>query len=156
MPSFLELNKNLFSDVQYTYSRSVPIKDIIKDDFVFQPVTLRAVEQNPKAGTLVSPGTKIIVYFEDVDLMPMDIYEGAHVGYAGKSAKEIVDKVKSNDAVKKIIEKTEKSVDLTPEEQVIMGAFFAENLGLEINDNDPTKSKKAAYDVIVAAYDVMK
>ena len=156
MPTFLELDKNISFDAQNKLTRYVPIKDSVRDDFVFKPTTFRAVEQNPKAGTLVSPGTKVIVYFEDTDLMSMDIYEGAHVGYAEKTAKEVVDKVKTNDTVKKIIEKTEKSVDLTPEEKVIMGTFFVEDLGLEINDSDPTKNSKAAYDVIVAAYDLMK
>lgn len=156
MPSFLEFDKSLALGAKYDFSRSVPLKIAVRDDFVYQPVKLKAVEQNPKAGTLVSPGTKIIVYFEDTDVMTMDIYEGAHVGYVNKTAKEVIDKVKSNDAVKKIIEKTEKSVDLTPEEDVIMGKFFVEGLGLEINESDPTKNKKAAYDVIVAAYDLMK
>ena len=151
----LELDKSISRDDKYSLSRSVPIKDTVKDDYVFKPTTFKAVEQKPKAGTLVSPGTTIIVYFEDTDLMSMDIYEGAHVGYAEKTAKEVVDKVKINDAVKKIIEKKEKSVDLTPEEETIMGTFFVEDLGLEINESDPTKNSKAAYDVIVAAYDLM-
>lgn len=156
MASILELDKSIARDAKYSLSRSVPIKETVRDDYVYQPTTIRAVEQVPVAGTLVTPGTKVIVYFEDTDLMPMDIYEGAHVGYAEKTAKEVVDKVKNNDAVKEIIEKTEKSVDLTPEEEVIMGTFFVEDLGLEINESDPTKNRKAAYDVIVAAYDLMK
>ncbi|MFN2354435.1 MAG: hypothetical protein ABR512_07920 [Desulfopila sp.] len=156
MPTFLELDKSNSFNAKYTYSRAVPIKEVVKTDYVYKPTKLRAVEQVPVAGTLVTPGTEIIVYFEDTDLMPMDIYEGAHVGYAGKTAKEVIDIVKNNDAVKKIIEKKEKSVDLTLEDEVIMGTFFAEGLGLEMNEGDPTKSKKAAYDVIVAAYDLMK
>lgn len=156
MPTFLELDKNISFDAQNKLTRYVPIKDSVRDDFVFKPTTFRAVEQNPKAGTLVSPGTKVIVYFEDTDLMSMDIYEGAHAGYAEKSAKEVVDKIKTNNAVKTIIEKKEKSIDLTPEEKVIMGTFFVEELELEINESDPTKNSKAAYDVIVAAYDLMK
>jgi hypothetical protein len=155
MASILELNKSIALDAKYSLSRSVPIKETVRDDYVYQPTPFRAVEQKPVAGTLVTPGTKVIVYFEDTDLMQMDIYEGAHVGYAEKTAKEVVDLVKTNDAVKKIVEKTEKSIDLTSEEEVIMGAFFVEELGLEINENDPTKNNKAAYDVIVAAYDLM-
>ncbi len=156
MPSFFELDKSIALDGKYDLSRHVPLKITVRDDYVYKPVKLKAVEQNPRAGTLVSPGTKIIVYFEDTDLMTMDIYEGAHAGYVNKTAKEVIDKVKNNDAVKNIIEKKEKSVDLTPEEEVIMGTFFVESLGLEINESDPTKNKKAAYDVIVAAYDLIK
>ena len=155
MASILELDKSISRDAKYSLSRSVPIKETVKDQFFKQATPYRAVEQNPVAGTLVLPGTTIIVYFEDTIVMPMDIYEGAHVGYAEKTAKEVVDLVKTNDAVKKIVEKTEKSIDLTPEEEVIMGTFFVEELGLEINESDPTKNNKAAYDVIVAAYDLM-
>ena len=156
MPTSLELNKKISFEAKKKLTRYVPIKESVRDDFVFKRTTFRAVEQNPKAGTLVSPGTKVIVYFEDTDKMTMDIYEGAHAGYANKTAKEVIEKVIENAAVKQIIEKTEKSVDLTLEEDRIMGRFFAEGLGLEINERDPTKNKKSAYDVIVAAYDLMK
>ncbi len=157
MASNLEINKRMaLYDTQYALKKSVPIKETVKDKYVYQPTSYRAVEQNPAAGTLVAPGTKVIVYFEDIYVMPIDIYEGAHVGYAGMKASEVIDKVKTNDAVKKIIEKTEKSVDLTPEEKTIMGTFFVEDLGLEINESDSTRNNKAAYDVIVAAYGLMK
>ena len=50
----------------------------------------------------------------------------------------------------------ELSVDLTPEEEVTMRNFFVEKLGLEIDESDPTKSEKAAYDVLAASYALMK
>jgi hypothetical protein len=153
----LELDKSiLLYDTRYSLAKSVPIKETAKEDFIYQPTRLKAVDQKPAPGTLIATGSKVIVYFEDTDSMSIDIYEGAHAGYTGRTAKEVVDKVKADEGVKKIIEKTEKSEDLTAEEEVIMVNFFVEDLGLEMNESDPTRNKKAAYDVIVAAYDLMK
>ncbi len=151
----LSLGESLYS-VRYTLAKSVPIKDTVKDDFVYKPTRLKAVDQKPAAGTLLTVGSKVIVYFEDTDGMSIDIYEGAHVGYAGRKASEVIEKVKSNEAVKKIIETKEKSEDLTPEEEVVMGTFFTESLGLEIDASNPSKNQKAAYDVIVASYALMQ
>ncbi len=153
----VELEKGLLLyDTQYSLVRSVPIKDTVKEDFVYQPIRLKAVGQKPTAGTLIATGSKVVVYFENVDEMGMDIFEGAHSGYTGKTAKEIIDEAQSDEAVKKIIDSRELSVDLTPEEEVTMRNFFVEKLGLEIDESDPTKSEKAAYDVLAASYALMK
>lgn len=161
MPSFVEMDNNIsisrtLYDDKYALAKRVPIKDIAKEDYVYQPTKLKAVDQNPPAGTLIATGSKVIVYFEDTDAMHIDIYEGAHVGYADMKASDVIDKVKSNDTVKKIVEATEKSEDLTPEEEVIMVNFFVEALGLEMDESNPAKNNKAAYDVIVASYGLMK
>jgi len=88
--------------------------------------------------------------------MGLDIFEGAHSGYTGKTAKEVVDEALSNEAVKKIIDSKESRADLTPEEEVTMHNFFVEILGLEMDESDPTKSEKAAYDVLAASYVLIK
>ena len=153
----MELEKGaLLYDTRYSLAKSVSIKDTIKDQFIYQPTRLKAVDQKPAPGTLIATGSKVIVYFENVDQMGMDIFEGAHAGYSGKSAKEIVDQARSNEAVKKIIESKEYSVELTPEEEVTMLNFFVENLGFEMDESDSSKNKKAAYDVLAASYVLMK
>lgn len=147
----------LLNGTQYSFVKAtIPIKDTVKDDFVVQVTRVKAVSQNPEAGTLIATGSKVIVYFEDVDQMGMDIFEGAHSGYTGKTAKEIVDEALADETVKKIIDSRELSVDLTPEEEVTMHNFFVEKLGLEIDESDPAKSEKAAYDVLAASYALMK
>ncbi|MGE4560327.1 MAG: hypothetical protein AB7E77_09005 [Desulfobulbus sp.] len=147
----------LLNNPQYSsFKATVPIKDTVKDDFVVQITRVKAVSQNPEAGTLVASGSKVIVYFENVDQMGMDIFEGVHSGYAGKIAKEVVDVAMADEAVKKIIDSKELSVELTPEEEVTMHNFFVEKLGLEIDESDPAKSEKAAYDVLAASYALMK
>lgn len=153
----LELDRGiLLYDTRYSLAKSVPIKDTVKDDFIFQPTRLKAVDQKPAAGTLVATGSKVIVYFENVDEMGIDMFEGAHAGYTGKTAKEVVDQAIADVSVKKIIESKESSADLTPEEEVVMVNFFVEKLGLQIDESDTTRNKKAAYDVLAASYGLMK
>lgn len=149
-------NGILLYDTRYSFARSVPIKDTVKDDFVYQPTQLKAVGQKPTAGTLIATGSKVIVYFENVDEMGLDIFEGAHTGYTGKTAKEVVGEALADEAVKKIIDSKESSEDLTPEEEVTMLNFFVQKLGLEMDESDATKTKKAAYDVLAASYAFMK
>lgn len=153
----LELDRGiLLYDTRYSLAKSVSIKDTVKDDFIYQPTRLKAVDQKPAAGTLVATGSKVIVYFENVDQMGIDMFEGAHTGYTGKTAKEVVDQAIADQSVKKIIESKESSTDLTPEEEVIMVNFFVEKLGLQIDESDSTRNKKAAYDVLAASYGLMK
>ncbi len=133
-------------------ARSIGIKEAAKKDYGYQPTKYKAVDQNPTAGTIVATGSKIIVYFEDTDDMHIDILEGAHAGYTGKKASDIIEIVKNNEAVEKIVNTKEKSEDLTPEEEVIMVNFFIEALGLEMDENDAAKNNKAAYDVMAASY----
>ena len=159
MPSFVELKTTrdkILTDVQYTLPKAVSLKETIKDHFVYQPTPLKAVGQEPTPGTLLTVGSKVVVYFEDTDDLSLDIFEGAHSGYTGRKANEVIEKVQSNNAVRKIIESREKSEDLTPEETVIMKTFFIDTLGLEMDENISTKNSKAAYDVIVASYGLMK
>lgn len=154
----VELDKAfLLNGTQNSYVKAtIPIKESAKDDFVVQATRLKAVDQNPAAGTLIATGSKVVVYFENVDEMGIDIFEGAHSGYTGKTAKEIVNEAEADEAVRKIIDSKELSVDLTPEEEVTMHNFFVEKLGLEIDESDPAKSEKAAYDVLAASYKLMQ
>jgi hypothetical protein len=153
----LELDRGiLLFDTRYSLVKSVPIKETVKDDFIFQPTRLKAVDQKPAAGTLIATGSKVIVYFENVDEMGIDMFEGAHAGYTGKTAKDVVDQAIADVSVKKIIESKENSADLSPEEKVIMVNFFAEKLGLQIDESDSTRNTKAAYDVLAASYGLMK
>lgn len=146
--TLLEINKN--------YRTSFSIKDTVKEDFIVQPTSLKAVGQKPTAGTLIATGSKVVVYFEDTNSMSIDIIEGAHAGYTGKSAKEVVDLAEANEAVNKILADKETKEDLTPEEEVTMNTFFMHTLGLEIDTNDPTKNTKAAYDALSAVYFLMQ
>ncbi len=134
---------------------NVHISEVAKDDYEIKPVTLKAVDQKPAPGNLLAPGSKVIVFFEDTDSMMIDIFAEGHAGYAGKTAKDVVNMARDNEAVKKIIEAEKESGDLTADEKVTMGNFFMENVGLEIDEAVSTKNMESAYTVLLASYKLL-
>lgn len=161
MPSFVTINNDAISGLDKSGLSAVkvnryPIKDNLKDGYEFKPTTLKAVDQTPLPGTLVAPGTKVVVFFEDTDGLTIDIFEGVHAGYSGMKATDAVSKANDNDAVKIILESGKESKDLTVAEQEVMTTFFVETIGLEIDESDLTKNTQSAYDGMVVSYGLIK
>lgn len=161
MPSFVTINNDAISGLDNFGLSAVKvnryrIKDNLKDEYEFKPTTLKAVDQTPLPGTLVAPGTKVVVLFEDTDGLTIDIFEGVHAGYAGMKATDVVFKANGNDAVKIILEAGKDSKDLTVAEQEVMTTFFVETIGLEIDESDLTQNTQSAYDGMVVSYGLIK
>ncbi len=160
MPSYVNIGNDIrIADAGHGYfitDKHITIKEDQRDKFEFKPTNLRAVDQSPLPGTLLAKGSKVTVYFEDMDGFSPGIFDGSHSGYTGIMAKDVVSKVNADDDVKKIVKAGKDYEDLDKEEKQIMDAFFIEELKLEIDQTDKTKNSEAAYDALVASYSVIK
>lgn len=160
MPSYVNLgNDMMVADLTLgarLADKHISIKEDEKNDFELKRTNLRAVDQSPAPGALLAAGSKVIVFFEDSDDFSPDIFDGAHSGYTGMKASEIIAKVNENDEVKKIVKAGKDYEDLTSAERSTMNKFFAEELGLEIDSTDKTRNSKAAYDALMASYRVIE